>query len=246
MLSKTEIKYIQSLSHKKFRDEESVFVVEGLKMADEVLAAHSSLIKGVYATDQWVVKNGHKVGKDISLRIIETYELQKISFLSTANEVLLLMHKPTDGPFNPEMNPLILGLDQIQDPGNLGTIIRTCDWFGIKSIVCSSDTVDAFNPKVVQSAMGSIFHIRIIQQDLPIFLEAYPQYKPCVAVLDGQRYDEYEPDKNTMLVIGNESKGVSDAMKIRAVAKITIPKKGRAESLNAAVATAVILSEWSK
>jgi RNA methyltransferase, TrmH family len=246
MLSKSEIKYIQSLSHKKFRDEERTFVVEGLKMADEVLASHSSQIKAVYATDQWVVKNGHKLGKNISVRVVEEYELQKISFLSKANDVLLVMDKPAELPFNPEMNSLILGLDQIQDPGNLGTIIRTCDWFGINSIVCSMDTVDAFNPKVVQSAMGSIFHISIIYQDLPGFLDAYPVYKPCVAVLDGQPFDAVVPDRNTMLVIGNESKGVSQAMKMRAAAKITIPKKGRAESLNAAVATAVILSGWCK
>jgi TrmH family RNA methyltransferase len=177
---------------------------------------------------------------------VEEYELQKISFLSKANDVLLLMDKPAELPFNPEMNSLILGLDQIQDPGNLGTIIRTCDWFGINSIVCSMDTVDAFNPKVVQSAMGSIFHIRIIYQDLAGFLDAYPIYKPCVAVLDGQPFDAFVPDRNTMLVIGNESKGVSQEMKMRAAAKITIPKKGRAESLNAAIASAIILSGWCK
>jgi TrmH family RNA methyltransferase len=108
------------------------------------------------------------------------------------------------------------------------------------------DTVDAFNPKVVQSAMGSIFHIRIIYQDLSGFLDAYPIYKLCVAVLDGQPYDAIVPGQNTILVIGNESKGVSQEMKMRAAAKITIPKKGRAESLNAAVATAVILSAWCK
>lgn len=243
MLPKSEIKYIQSLSQKKFRDEEGVFVIEGIKMADEILSSYSQLVRAVYATEKWIVKNQGKLTNSISVHELQTFELQKITGLSVANEVLVVLNKPTSIKFVPDENPVVVALDQIQDPGNLGTIIRTCDWFGVNQIVCSPDSVDAYNPKVVQSAMGSLLRVTIEYKKIEQFINDHSMYTPCVAVLDGETYYDFLFPEKTLLIIGNESRGVSVSLRKIATKAITIPRRGEAESLNAAVAAAILLSK---
>jgi TrmH family RNA methyltransferase len=243
MLSKSEIKYIQSLSQKKFRDEEGVFVMEGVKMADEIISSYKHLIKHIYATEKWIVKNQEKLTNDISIHQVLDFELQKITGLSVANEVLIVLNKPASSIFTPHDNPVVVALDQIQDPGNLGTIIRSCDWFGVNYVICSPDSVDAFNPKVVQSAMGSLLRVNIIYIQIEQFMNDNRLYSPCVAVLDGESYEKFEFPEKTLLIIGNESRGVSVSLRKMADRAITIPRKGKAESLNAAVAAAILLSK---
>jgi TrmH family RNA methyltransferase len=243
MLPKSEVKYIQSLSQKKFRDEACVFVMEGVKMADEILSSYSHLIKAVYALEKWIVKNRGKLINDISVHEVQEFELQKITGLSVANEVLIVLNKPALGIFTPHDNPVVVALDQIQDPGNLGTIIRTCDWFGVNQIICSPDSVDAYNPKVVQSAMGSLLRVNITYMPIEQFINDNSMYTPCVAVLDGEPYNKFLFPEKTLLIIGNESRGVSVSLRKMADKAITIPRRGEAESLNAAVAAAILLSK---
>lgn len=243
MLPKSEVKYIQSLSQKKFRDEEGVFVMEGVKMADEIISSYSHLIRAVYATEKWIVKNQGKLTKSISVHELQTFELQKITGLSVANEVLVVLNKQTSRKFVPDENPVVVALDQIQDPGNLGTIIRTCDWFGVNQIICSPDSVDAYNPKVVQSAMGSLLRVTIDYKQIEQFISEHSMYTPCVAVLDGETYHDFLFPEKTLLIIGNESRGVSVSLRKIATKAITIPRRGEAESLNAAVAAAILLSK---
>lgn len=245
MLPKSEVKYIQSLSQKKFRDEEGVFVIEGIKMADEILSSYSHLVRAVYATEKWIVKNKGKLTNSMSVHELQTFELQKITGLSVANEVLVVLNKPTSPKFVPDENPVVVALDQIQDPGNLGTIIRTCDWFGVNQIICSPDSVDAYNPKVVQSAMGSLLRVTIAYMQIEQFINEHSMYTPCVAVLDGETYHDFKFPEKTLLIIGNESRGVSVSLRKIAAKAITIPRRGKAESLNAAVAAAILLSKIS-
>ena len=245
MVTKSEVKYIQSLAHKKFRDEEKLFVLEGVKIVGELLKDFPNRVKKLFALESWILMHSSLVPASIELLAILPYELEKISFLQHPNEVLALVEMPAVTQAQPSLNGITLVLDQIQDPGNLGTIIRTCDWFGIKQIICSEGTVDAFNAKVVQSAMGSIMRIDIIYTDLVEFLHSSKGIPIYAAVLHGVSVFKTNFLNPCILLIGNESKGISDELLSMASNKITIPKIGEAESLNAAVATGIILAEIS-
>lgn len=246
MLSKSDVKYIQSLAYKKYRDEAGVFVMEGVKMIEELIEAFPERVQRVYATETWA-KQHPKIAEGINeLILVEPFELEKISFLTTPNEVLALVSKNTleeNSNFN---NGITVVLDQIQDPGNLGTIIRTCDWFGVNNIVCSIDTVDAFMPKVVQSSMGSILRLDIFYKNLSSFLLENTEVPIYAAELGGKSIHEISYSNPAFLIIGNESKGISKEISCIATQKIMIPRLGNAESLNAAVATAIILSCMTK
>ena len=242
MLSKSEIKYIQSLSHKKFREQEQLFLVEGVKMVDELLKDPPNQVKTIYALDEWVASNKHLISSNIELKIIKEFELEKISSQKHPQEVIALVAIPENTiQSQPFMGVTVL-LDHIQDPGNLGTIIRTCDWFGVKNIVCTVDTVDAFNPKVVQSAMGSILRVNVFYTDLIDFIKSHVSTPVYSAVLDGTSIHNVSIDQDCFVVIGNESVGVSEAILKLTAKKISIPRIGKAESLNAAIATAVMLA----
>ncbi len=239
MLSKTELKYIQSLSQKKFREQHQVFLVEGPKIVEEILLADQALLK-VYATKNWIDRNQILLLRHQAfIEEISTIELSRISQLQTPNEVLatVRMMPPKEEP-NP--NSLIIVLDDLQDPGNLGTIIRLADWFGIQQIVCSLNTVDQYNPKVVQSSMGSFVRTQIWYKDLPEWLRQ--QNNVYGAVLDGESLYEQSKIKQGVILIGNEGKGINEQLKKMINHPITIPRKGGAESLNAAMATGIILS----
>jgi RNA methyltransferase, TrmH family len=237
MLSKSKIKYIQSLRQKKYRDEAGVFVAEGPKVVQEFLESPNIKLEDLFFL---------KGSNGFNGTAISSIELEKISGLVTPNEVLAIFRKPVyDSIASPE-GKLSLALDSIQDPGNLGTILRTADWFGIEQVFCSLDTVDVFNAKVVQSTMGSIGRVQVIYTDLPALIAEYPGLPVYAATLDGDDLYTMERPSNGLIVIGNESRGVSEAVLSKATHKIFIPRKGKAESLNASVAAAIILSEFCR
>ena len=223
MISKSDIKYIQSLAHKKFRDEERLFIVEGVKMVEELISSASDNIDRVFATKNWVQRQlPNSVANELTV-VIEEHELAKISQHKTPNEVLALVKFPKFQNEYKTDNSITLVLDQIQDPGNLGTIIRTCDWFGINQIVCSLDTVDNYNPKVIQSAMGSILHVEVIYSSLPKFLSTVQDIPIYAAVLNGKSIHDIAVVKPSLVLIGNESNGISKEVLAFATEKITIP-----------------------
>jgi len=240
MLIKSQVKYIQSLSHKKLRDSEEVFVAEGPKLINELLSAAGMQVQQLFALKEWIEEQPPEI-KKIATEISAS-ELERISFLQTPNLVLGIFKKPVFAADRPFRNTLSLMLDTIQDPGNLGTIIRCADWFGISQIICSTDCADAFNPKVVQSSMGSIARVQVLYESLPEFLAKEPGIPTYAAVLHGIDLRQLPPVKEGIIIIGNESKGISDGVLSLSSHRITIPRKGHAESLNAAVATGIILS----
>ncbi|MFT3908204.1 MAG: RNA methyltransferase [Ferruginibacter sp.] len=243
MFSKSTIKYIQSLQHKKFRDEYNVFVAEGPKVVAELLQSKIFSCKAVYAVQDWVSSLDKNIARLIEghLDIIKDFELEKIANYSTANKVVAIFGKRSASDKISLKNKLTLFLDDIQDPGNMGTIIRTADWFGIENIICSKNTVDIYNPKVVQSTMASLGRVNIIHADLEQWLKDAGGIKKYAATLHGRSIKEIAAIKEAILIIGNESKGISASVMELADEKITIPKMGEAESLNAAVATGIML-----
>ena len=215
-------------------------VAEGIKMVDELLLDFPDQVKKIYATAEWF-QMGRNMPKGISFSEVEQYELDKLTFLKQSNQVLALVNLPDIKI--PSPTGVLLVLDQIQDPGNLGTIIRTCDWFGISGIICSPDTADAYSPKVVQSTMGSIFRMPVLYTDLVPYLEKMNNMPVFGATINGESMENIQFSKPCCLVIGNESKGISSPV-LGAVSKtVSVPRKGRAESLNAAVAAAILLSK---
>ena len=241
MLSKTIVKYIQSLAHKKLRDEQGVFIAEGPKVVSDLLHSGKVKCKTVYGLPGWLDENAVLL-KNFAADKIEITEsdLEKISLLQTPNKVVAVFYKKAD-KLSDLTNNFSLMLDEIQDPGNMGTIIRTADWFGIKNIICSNECVDHYNPKVVQASMGSIARVNIIYNDLEEFLKNTAGIKMYAATLSGKDVSSLKI-KEGIILIGNESKGVSEKLLKHVAGQITIPKKGEAESLNAAVACGIILS----
>ena len=241
MLVKSQVKYIQNLGHKKFRDADGVFVAEGPKIVNELLQSDILDLVQCFATESWLSAHDRFV-KGREKLFIQTAEkdLERISFHSSPNQVLAIFTKPV---FDQQKNGegLTLLMDNIQDPGNLGTIIRTADWFGVKRIVCSVDTVDVFNPKVVQSAMGSLIRVEMIYTDLPEYVRANPEIPLYASSLEGEELRENPRVSNAFLLMGNESKGISPILESLAKKRIRIPHKGGAESLNVAVATGILL-----
>lgn len=242
MLSKKEIKYIQSLDQKKHRDEEDVFVAEGPKMISEMIQIIPQQFNKIYATEKWTEGNEHLI-KNIPHDVISDTELERISALKTPNEVVALVKQfkvavPTD--FS-----VALYLDTIKDPGNFGTIIRIADWFGIKHVICSEGCADVYNSKVVQATTGSIARVNVFYEEQTSWLKN----QNCLVLasaLEGTSIYEYKRIEKGILIIGNESKGISEKALQYATEKVTIPKRGDAESLNAAIATAILLSHLLK
>jgi TrmH family RNA methyltransferase len=242
MLVKSQVKYIQSLGHKKFRDADGVFVAEGPKIVLEFLQSDNCSLVMCFTTRNWLkVHEAILKGREHLVFETDEHELERISFLSTPNQVVAVFSKPVFGK-QARAEGLILLLDTIQDPGNLGTIIRTADWFGVNRIVSSLDTADVFNPKVVQSAMGSLIRVESIYADLEEYIRSRPELILFASSLDGQDLHENIPASGSMLLMGNESKGISPALEKLAGKRIRIPGGGGAESLNVAVATGILLS----
>jgi len=242
MLMKAKIKYIQSLSQKKLREEEGVFIAEGPKIVEEILQASNVEAKQLFATSKWIGQNVHGDWKHKQILIqVDDDDLKRISFLQTPNQVLGIFRQPVFIPVE-GTNKISLMLDTIQDPGNLGSIIRCADWFGVHQIICSPDCVDVFNPKVVQSTMGSICRVQVIYENLVSYLLKHPSIPVYAATLKGRDITESSIIKEGIILIGNESKGIQPELLSMVKNHITIPRKGNAESLNAAVATGILLS----
>ena len=240
MVTKSQVKYIQSLGHKKFRDEEGVFVAEGPKIVGELLRAPNLRLRQLYALKDWDA-GGEFRSAQPSVDEVSESDLGRISGLSTPNQVVAVFEKPLfPGP--DWTSGLHLVLDGIQDPGNLGTIVRIADWFGVAQVLASPDSADVFNPKAIQSTMGSIGRVQVVYADPEVYLENHPGLPLYAAVLEGRPIAEVGRVANGALIIGNESKGIRPGVMQLATHWITIPRVGQAESLNAAVATGIILS----
>jgi TrmH family RNA methyltransferase len=238
MITKNQVKYIQSLGQKKWRDAEQVFIAEGPKLVNELLLAENCKIVGIYALKEWIDNSK----ANIETTEITPDELQKISQLMTANQVLAIAKKIEWAGAPVVKGNISLVLDEIQDPGNMGTIIRLADWFGVKNIFCSMDCVDLYNPKVVQASMGSITRVRVEYMDLSSSLKNNNGIRIYATTLNGRDISKMEKITEGMIAIGNESKGISDEILELSNVQITIHRKGKAESLNVAVATGIILS----
>jgi TrmH family RNA methyltransferase len=242
MLVRSQVKYIQSLGHKKFRDAEGVFVAEGPKIVNELLQSDNLRLVQCFAIEVWLLAHAEIVRSKEKLFVkTDEKELERISFHSAPNQVLAVFTKPV---FHQIQKPegLTLLLDTIQDPGNLGTILRTADWFGVKRIVCSENTVDVFNPKVVQAAMGSLIRVEMIYTGLAEYIRANPETPLYASSLEGEDLLEKLQVSKVLLLMGNESKGISPELELLAAKRIRIPRKGGSESLNVAVATGILLS----
>lgn len=234
MISKNEVKYIQSLYHKKTREDTGLFIAEGPKLLEELLKS-SFEIKKIYALKTWIET------KRISFPVeeITQAELERISHLSTPNKVLAVVKQKHGRPPGFE-GRITLVLDGIQDPGNLGTIMRVADWFGVKNIVASDHTVDVYNPKVIQSTMGSFCRVEMSYGNIALLLSS-TRVKKYGAVLNGSLVNESHKIQEGIVVIGSEGEGISPEVLSTLDVALTIPGSGSAESLNAAVAAGIVL-----
>jgi len=238
LISKAQIKLITNLQQKKYRNKENLFVAEGPKIIADLLKSGLT-IKSLFSVidASWL----HENYTSISLK-----ELQKVSFLKTPNTMVALFHFPKQGDMC--SNGLTLVVDAVRDPGNLGTMIRLAHWFAVDQIICSKDTVDCFNPKVIQATMGSVATVPIYYIDIKKYLEQaeHPVY---AAVMNGESVYEKTFPKNAFLVMGNEANGISKEILELTTHKITIPNFGgaiAAESLNVATATGILLNEFRR
>ncbi|MBK6935887.1 MAG: RNA methyltransferase [Chitinophagaceae bacterium] len=241
MLVKSKVKYIQTLGQKKFRQEEGVFIAEGPKLVLELVSTVAGNIVEIFALKEWIDANKIQL-KAVNCVEVSATELEKISQLSTPNQALAVV-KNLDSPVPvAKKGEIILALDGIRDPGNMGTIIRIADWFGINQVVCTADSAEVYNPKVVQATMGSIARVRITYLNLHQWLMEQNGISIYATVLEGRDISTVKKVKEGILLIGNESAGISHGILSLADERITIPRRGGAESLNAAVATGIVLS----
>ena len=249
MLSKSKIKFIRSLEQKKFRKKENAFLAEGPKCVDDLLCAGFRPRMVVHTAAWQSPVNLPATAEDIP---VTDEELRKVSLLQHPQHVLGIFDIPTVSSASLSDAPaaeLVLALDSVQDPGNLGTIIRTADWFGIRNIVCTAGTADAFNPKVVQATMGSIARLNITYFDtLCDYLSTLPSGTPIYgAVLDGENIYTSTLTPHGVIIMGNEGNGISASVREMLTHKLLIPQVGEgAESLNVSIATAIILSEFRR
>lgn len=238
MLSKNQIKFVRALELKKNRKREGLFVAEGPKVVGDLLRA-GFIPHSVFSTTE-----------RSDAQFITEEELRKLSFLQHPQETLAVFHIPESNPhLSPLSSRLSLALDGVQDPGNVGTIIRIADWFGINTIYCSMDTADVYNPKVVQATMGSLAHVHIIYCDL-VELLSHADCPVYGTLLDGQNIYEQKLSGNGIIVMGNEGNGISEAVRPLITQRLLIPNFHKnsetAESLNVAIATAITCSEFKR
>ncbi len=249
MISKNQIKYIQALHLKKNRDSQGLFIVEGVKLVTEFLADEGITVKQVYAVSDYLKKHHALLEKrNVAFTEVDVEELKKISLQSTPNQVLAVVIKKeqllTKELLQSQTN---LFLDDIRDPGNLGTMIRIADWFGIRQIICSKSTTELYNPKTLQSSMGAVLRVNVVYLDFEDLLPSLAGTPIYGAVLNGQNI--YTSNlKPGIIVIGNEANGISDAVLAKITDPVTIPAADNngSESLNAANACAIICGEFHR
>ncbi len=240
MLSNREEKLIRALRQKKTRQAENSFLIEGDKLLLEAIKSNFKILH-VFTTPSWNLAS--KI--NIDSKVISERELKKVSNLKTPPGCLAILEMPNTMPI--QLTDLTLVLDQLQDPGNLGTIIRSAAAFGVEQIICSTNTVDLYNPKVVQATMGALFHVRVYYKDLKEYLTNLSS-KLLVygAHLKGENIYQSELKTPALLLMGNESQGISPSLESFIHHKIKIPQSKKVESLNVSMATAVILSEFKR
>ena len=239
MVTKHQIKLIKSLTQKKYRQQLRLFAVEGIKGIEEFLDSDFKL-QYLYTT-----KPIFNAPKHLIVEITDA-ELKKISSLKNPNIALAVFHIPKAEAI--KKDELIVALDDVRDPGNLGTIVRLCDWYGVKDLVCSANTVDCYNPKVVQATMGSLTRVNITYMNLNEFILS-SETPVFGTFMKGENIHNAKLPKSGIVVMGNEANGISDSIKEQVVRKLTIPQYGenqKTESLNVANATAIILSEFRR
>ncbi|MFN4761496.1 TrmH family RNA methyltransferase [Gillisia sp. Q332] len=240
MVSKSQIKLITSLEQKKARTKNRLFIVEGIKGISEILASNYEL-DSLYTTEEIFDVPASKTN------LIKEADLKKISRLKTPQTAVAIFKIPDVK--TPDLNGLIIALDGVRDPGNLGTIIRLCDWFGVKTLLCSKDTVDCYNPKVVQASMGSITRVQVVYLDLSQVIRDNPEIPVMGTFLEGENLYEANFPSNGILVLGNEANGISKELEQMVSMKLNIPQFGdsqNTESLNVATATAVFFGEFRR
>ena len=236
MISKNQIKFVRQLEQKKYRKKEGLFVAEGPKVVGDLLRAGFKA-HTIFATSEWESQGQ-------TFQEVSDEELRRVSFLQHPQRVLALFFIPTESV--PSVSSLSLALDDVQDPGNLGTIIRIADWFGIDTIYCSENTADAWSPKVVQATMGSIARVNIIYTDLQELISK-AQVPVYGTLLDGQDIYTQELSKEGIIVMGNEGNGISAPIRKMISRKLLIPQFHEGpESLNVAIATAITCSEFRR
>lgn len=240
MVSKNQIKLITSLEQKKFRQKNKLFIAEGVKVIQELLLSNFEL-EHLYVTEPVFENTNEKL-----ISTISESDLKRISCLSTPNNCLALFRIPDDKSV--DESGLVIALDDIRDPGNFGTIIRLCDWFGIRQIICSEQTVDVYNPKVIQATMGSVARVNVSYVDLAQYLK---NTKKTVfgTFMNGKNVYQETLSADGILVLGNEANGISKEVEKQITQRIAIPRFGaikKTESLNVATATAIFLSEFKR
>lgn len=240
MLSKATIKYIQSLKQKKYRVKNNAFLVEGEKMVLEAVKSDFEVAE-VYTSSQ---PSQNSVS---NAEVITKQQMEKLSTFSTSSDWLAVVKMNTHLPVLNE-DEFILVLDGVKDPGNLGTILRIADWYGVNTVICSSDCVDVYNPKTVQSTMGALFRLNIQYEDLadfiPSYLQQFPENGVYGALMNGENIYAIEEKQKGLLIMGSESHGIREEVEKLVKKRITIPGSGRSESLNVGVATGIICSEF--
>ena len=250
MISKNQIKYIHQLELKKFRKQEGLFIAEGHKVVGDLLRAGFKP-RQIFAVQDWITDNSSQLSVlDSQLSEVNLEELTRLSLLQHPQQVLALFPIPDEQTIPSPKNALSILLDNVQDPGNLGTIIRIADWFGIDTIYCSLGTVDAWNPKVVQATMGSIARVHIKYVDPQLLFDSLPDKIPVYGTfLDGDNIYTQQLSQQGIIVMGNEGNGISDAVRSCVTHKLLIPdfhKGDTADSLNVAIATAITCSEFRR
>ena len=245
MLSKSQISFVNALHQKKHRKEHNLFIAEGTKSILEFTQS-KYIVNTIFHTSGALPKLSN-LSQKVKLHEVSDSELKKISVLTTPQDALALVEIPKRTENTPESfkGRFVMILDGVQDPGNLGTIIRTADWFGFSELICSEDTVDVYNPKVVQATMGSLARMKVYYQALPEFLNS-SNMPVFGTLLDGKSLYETDFGTEGFIILGNEGNGISNQVKALVDVAVTIPKFGGAESLNVAITSAIIYSELKR
>lgn len=243
-LSNNSSKLIRSLHQKKYRIKHQLFIAEGVKIVSELLAQNNFKIHQIYASSNWIEKHSEQHLKlKGNITKVDNKELKKLSNLKTPNEVLAVVKIPEFEKFSPSDQALNIVLEDIRDPGNLGTIIRIADWYGCKAIYCSPNSVDCYNSKVIQAAMGSLFRVKVFYEPLEELFGNNKQITSYGTFMDGTDLNNTEWKKPCFLVMGNEANGISEKTQTLIQEKVSIIGKGNTESLNLSVATGIFVHQ---